>query len=107
MPANCPTPEKLDALLRGELPESEQERLAQHLEQCAECQRRLDELAGGLTCLLPPKAGPKAAPASPLFDIQARAPGLDFEECRPYLGHGDKATTDRTTPSGPEGFGWS
>jgi WD40 repeat protein/serine/threonine protein kinase len=49
MPAPCPSAEQLQALLKANLPEAEQEKLAQHLEVCADCQRRLEAMTGGLT----------------------------------------------------------
>lgn len=43
----CPAPVQLRALLDGELPESEQIGLTQHLDDCDACRRKLEELAAG------------------------------------------------------------
>jgi WD40 repeat protein/tRNA A-37 threonylcarbamoyl transferase component Bud32 len=53
--ANCLTPEELSAFQTGDLPESELDRVAEHLEHCPRCEaaaRALDGCADGLVGLL-------------------------------------------------------
>jgi hypothetical protein len=43
----CPDPARLKGILHGTLSDLEQEELIGHLDGCAECRRRLDDLATG------------------------------------------------------------
>ena len=43
----CPEPQRLLGLIDGTLPDDEQAGLTAHLEHCTQCQRDLEELAGG------------------------------------------------------------
>ena len=45
MALTCPKPERLDALLRGELSEADRLACEQHMESCVVCQRLLEELS--------------------------------------------------------------
>ena len=44
---SCPEPEKLGELLAGSLSEQEQAMLGTHLENCEECRKLLEGMAGG------------------------------------------------------------
>lgn len=49
----CPDPDRLRGLLDGRLTEEEQADLTRHVGDCADCRRRMEELAGGIDCLPP------------------------------------------------------
>jgi WD40 repeat protein len=67
MAAECPNPERLLGFLNGSASESDSQEVARHLELCAGCERRLEELIGGVADLrqLPATLAPSP---SPVFD---------------------------------------
>jgi len=46
---NCPDISRFEELLAGNVSEAEQEELGKHIEQCDDCRRRLEELAGDVS----------------------------------------------------------
>ena len=64
MSAHCPPQEQLEQLLDDRLETIEDAALARHVENCAECQARLERLlAGSLSSLGPPQTNPEMADA--------------------------------------------
>jgi len=53
MPSLCPSVEDLKALLANQLSAADLASLAEHLETCEDCRRRLENLAGGMAWLSP------------------------------------------------------
>jgi len=72
MPNNpCPSVERLTALLTGAVPEAEQEPLARHVDECAACQHRLEDLAADVALPLPPADREVAARSPRLEQVMA------------------------------------
>lgn len=80
MTTPCPHLDRLQALLDNELPEADQRRCEEHLEECRECRRRLEELAGGIEGM-PDTAQPEGSESFPamrrvmdqLLELEKRA----------------------------------
>jgi WD40 repeat protein/serine/threonine protein kinase len=107
----CPETARLPELLKGSLPETEQARLADHVETCACCQRQLDELTAAAA--LSPEAArrlarERAAPESALrraLDELREDSGKEAIPTRPPEGEGP--TLDFLAPPRKEGeIGW-
>jgi serine/threonine protein kinase len=108
----CPSTDELRALLRGSPSNQQQEQCAQHLDQCAACQAKLEKLAVGETNLsqlinrshesIPAAASPYWAAIRAAGNAAALAPTIS-PPARPRLG--DSATNFLLPPTDPAYLG--
>src|SRR5262245_61459413 len=76
-PSACPPADRLRRLLAGSAPGAEEAELIAHLDQCADCQRRLEELSGAPAELL--RAAGAAAAHTAVAEVSLRRVLDDLE----------------------------
>ncbi|MGF1582803.1 MAG: serine/threonine-protein kinase [Gemmataceae bacterium] len=109
LPNNCPTQKSMELLLSGDLPSDHQQRLEQHLSECLDCSRNLENLALG--DMVVPNSQPEAqeGPSPNLEAVIHRlkssrnnGPMGVTDSHEPYLQPAE-AQSERTLPGGDEG----
>jgi eukaryotic-like serine/threonine-protein kinase len=81
-PTPCPEPSRLHELLAGSLPAGDLEALTGHLDGCADCQQRLEEMTGGTVVRRPPRPGATPAPGPAYWPAVRELQRDDLEPTR-------------------------
>jgi uncharacterized protein (TIGR03067 family) len=82
MASQCPEPSRLESLIQGNLPQAEQDALAEHVDQCLHCQQTMQSLrlpGASWENLAPGLANPQPN-TEPLQEALDRAKAIDSQE---------------------------
>src|SRR5437660_5007849 len=81
MASHCPDLARLESLVQGDLPQTEQEVLAVHVEHCQQCQQTIESLRlpGASWADLAPALAQPEAPTEPLQEALDRAKAIDSQ----------------------------